>query len=241
MHSITANSEYSTRSISHVVLCYIVSSPLHHQHHDNYNRRDLQIADWSVTIESVSDQTLSFSTGAGGGSNPNTQVRVYDLCRSESATRTDVGSFYPTSTVSGIIADRARSTNIFNHPNDPDDGLSTISFKVVQGIAENTDIYTANNEDNTATIEFCAEVGLYDNAQLISFAEIKLAFTVDLVASISIPAMSDQDAGGKAMTSMEALADQEDDLFAPTSSGTGASRAASYIGVILVVSFHLLL
>jgi hypothetical protein len=198
-----------------------------------------------VTIESVSDQTFSFSTGAGGGSNPNTQVRVYDLCRSESATRTDVGSFYPTSTVSGIIADRTRSTNIFNQPeDDPDDGLSTISFKFVQGIAENTDIYTANNnDDNTATIDFCAEVGLYDDAQLINFAEIKLAFTVDLVASISIPAMSDQDAGGKAVTSMEALADQEDDLFAPTSSGTGAwcSRAASYIGVILVVSFHLLL
>jgi hypothetical protein len=198
-----------------------------------------------VTIESVSDQAFTFLTaGAGEGSNPNTQVRVYYLCRSQSATRTAVGSFYPTSTVTGIIADRSSTNNIFNHPDDdPDDGLSTISFTFVRGIAANTDIYTANNEDNTATIEFCAEVGLYNDAQLINFAEISLAFTINLVANVAIPAVSfidQQDAGGKAATSslMEELAVQDDDdLWAPRS----GSRTASYIGVILVASLHIII
>ena len=57
--------------------------------------RDLQIADWHVSLLTVSAQQFTFETGEGGGGSQNVKITVMDKCRMESATRTTVGDFYP--------------------------------------------------------------------------------------------------------------------------------------------------
>ena len=75
--------------------------------------RELQIADWHVTILTMADTGFTFETGAGGGTNPNIKVTVTDVCRLTSATRVNVGQLFPTSYVVGIDADGG---GIVNNP-----------------------------------------------------------------------------------------------------------------------------
>ncbi|CAB9518590.1 expressed unknown protein [Seminavis robusta] len=138
--------------------------------------RSLQIADWSVDIGTISSQSFSFSTGAGGGANPNIKVSISNLCRSESDTRTEVGEFFPASTVSGIEVD---SEAVRNNPG-PDNALS---FNFVEGIDSNDAIF-ADNGDGTAAVVFCALVGLYDQNEMVNFSEIKLTYSLDLMTSV---------------------------------------------------------
>jgi len=132
----------------------------------------------AVSVDSVNGQSFSFSTGPGGGSNPNIKVRIHDLCRSEAASRADVGYFYPIpSSVTGISVNDTAVTN--------DPGVSnTISYTFIEGINANTDIYT-DNLDDTATVEFCAEIGLYDNNTLVNFAEVKFAYGINLITTFA--------------------------------------------------------
>jgi hypothetical protein len=60
------------------------------------------------------------------------------------------------------------------------------TFVHVEGIEGNADIYT-DNQDNTATVEFCAaEIGLlYHSTALINFAEVKLTYDVNLTTSFT--------------------------------------------------------
>jgi hypothetical protein len=139
--------------------------------------RTLQVADWAASVDAVSGQSFSFSTGPGGGSNPNIKVHIHDLCRSEAASRSDVGYFYPSPTVTGISVN---NTDVVNDPG----SSNTITYTFEEGIEGNADIYT-DNEDNTATVEFCAEIGLYDNTTLINFAEVKLTYDVNLTTTFT--------------------------------------------------------
>jgi len=131
--------------------------------------RDLQIPDWSASIDTIDPQGLTFSTGAGSGNNANVVIKVYDICRTEGATRVDKGELYPASTVVGITAD---ATNAPGNSN-------AVSFTFTEGIAQDTDLYTAGT-GNDARVEFCAEVGLYDENTLINFAEVKLTYNINL-------------------------------------------------------------
>jgi hypothetical protein len=139
------------------------------------NTRGL-IADFSVHIASVSSNSLAFNTGTGGGANPNVKILVYDYCRTESSTRNVVGEMFPGSSVGGIKVDKSgvkASPGVGN----------VISFSFVEGIAENTDIYT-DNGDKTANVEFCVEIGLYDGTTMLNFKEAKLSFAIDLITNV---------------------------------------------------------
>ena len=138
--------------------------------------RELQIADWHVTIQTVNAQSFTFETGTGGGTNPNIKIGVSDLCRMEGATRVSVGTMFPTSSVTGIDA---VGTGVVNNPG----AGNSISWAFVEGINGNSDIYT-DNGDNTATVDFCVEVGLYEDTTLINYAEVKLTYEIDLVTNI---------------------------------------------------------
>jgi hypothetical protein len=67
----------------------------------------LLIADWSVSLGSVSSHSFAFDTGTGGGANPNIKVLVYDYCRKESSTRNVIGELFPGSSVDGIKVDKS--------------------------------------------------------------------------------------------------------------------------------------
>ena len=108
--------------------------------------------DLDVTITGVSGQTFSFDTGLGIGGTNNVEIYVFDKCRTEDGTRVPVGMFYPSSTVTGINVD---ALGVVNSPG----AGNTIAFDFVEGIAQNTDIYSYNGDD-TATLEFCAQVGV---------------------------------------------------------------------------------
>jgi len=137
--------------------------------------RDLQIADWHVTITTVNAQSLAFETGAGGGTTPNIKIKVSDMCRLQGATRADVGSLFPTSNVVGIDANGA---GIVNNPGTG----NSISWKFVEGINGNAAIFT-DDLDTTATVEFCIEVGLYEDVTLINYAEVLLTYDINLVTN----------------------------------------------------------
>jgi hypothetical protein len=156
--------------------------------------RDLQIADWHVTITAVTSQGLEFETGAGGGTNPNIKVAVSDLCRLEGATRTTTGNFYPTSNVLGIDADGAGIVGPGN--------ANSLDWVFVEGINGNADIYT-DNGDNTATVDFCIMVGLYEDTVLIDYAESKMTYNIDLTTNI--PTLT-----GYTVTQAEAFNDAAD-------------------------------
>ena len=139
--------------------------------------RELQIADWHVNIDSVSAQAITFETGLGGGTNPNIKVGVSDLCRMEAtaASRTSVGEFFPSSTVVGIDSD---FSGVVANP-----GIgNSISFAFVEGINGNTQIYSPE-ANNQASVNFCIEVGLYEDAVLINYAEVKMTYAIDLVTN----------------------------------------------------------
>jgi hypothetical protein len=108
-----------------------------------------------------------FSTGSESGAE--TKVEVFDQCRTESAWRNYLGEFYPSSTVAGISASGSGTS---------------VSFTFKEGTNENGNIYT-DNGGNTATVEFCAQVGLYYSGSLINFAEVKLTYNVDLVTTFA--------------------------------------------------------
>jgi len=137
----------------------------------------LQIADWSVSIGTVMGQELSFAVGSGGGTNPNVKVHVYDKCRMEGADGVLEGDFYRSSIVPGMTSVTTGVTGLGNTAN-------SIAFSFTEGIEQNTNIYT-DNGDNTATVKFCALVGLYDGTVLINFAEVKLTYDIDLVTSFT--------------------------------------------------------
>jgi hypothetical protein len=157
--------------------------------------RGLQIADWHVTILTMEDHGFTFETGAGGGGNANIKVTVTDVCRKDSATRVNVGQFYPTSNVVGIDADGG---GIVNNPG----AGNSLDWTFVEGINGNADIYT-DNMDQTATVEFCVMVGLYDVATLIDYAEVKVTYSIDLVTNI--PSLT-----GYSVTQAEAFTDAAD-------------------------------
>ena len=95
----------------------------------------------------------------------------------ESATRAFVGTFYPTSNVQGIDAD---GTGVANNPG----AGNSISLAFVEGINGNTGIYL-DNGDNTASVNFCVEVGLYEDTTLINYAEVKMTYLIDLTTNFA--------------------------------------------------------
>lgn len=138
-----------------------------------FPRVDLGAAtdEWRTHIDFVNDQSFGFGTGNEHGAEM--KVEIYDQCRMDSAQRQHLGEFYPSSSVHGIDADHS---SVINNPGEG----NSISFSFVEGISDNTNIYT-DNGDNTAKVEFCAQVGLYMGGDLINFAEVKLTYWVDLV------------------------------------------------------------
>jgi hypothetical protein len=147
-----------------------------------------------VTILTVQDLGFTFETGIGGGS-ANIKITVTDVCRLESATRVNVGNLYPLSNVVGIDADGA---GVINNPG----AGNSIDWAFVEGINGNADIYT-DNMDNTAKVEFCVMVGLYDATTLIDYAEVKLTYNINLVTNIP-------DLTGYTVTQAEAISDPAD-------------------------------
>lgn len=141
--------------------------------------RELGINDWDVAIDSVQDQGITITTDIGSGVGKNLKILVYPDCRLTSASRTLNGELYPTPSVTGIAVDSSAFTN---------GGLGmtskALTFTFVEGIDGNTAIYT-RNAGNSATVEFCVEVGMYDNSTLVNFAEALLTYNVDLTTSFS--------------------------------------------------------
>jgi hypothetical protein len=137
------------------------------------------IADWDVSFDSIEPQGFTFSTGGGAGTNPNVVIKVYDICRTEGAARVDKGQFYPSpGTVGGILVDSSGVVTPLATP------LNVVTFGFAEGIAQDVDLYTSTGT-NTATVEFCAEVGLYEDTVLINFAEVKLTYNIDLITAFT--------------------------------------------------------
>ena len=142
--------------------------------------RELGIEDWDVSIDSVQDQGITITTDTGSGVGKNLKILVYPDCRLTSDSRTLNGELYPNPSVTGIAVDSSAFTN---------GGLGMTSkpltFTFDEGIDGNTDIYSRTNGQNTATVEFCIEVGMYDNSTLVNFAEALLTYNVDLTTSFT--------------------------------------------------------
>ena len=138
------------------------------------------IPDWSVSVDSVAAQQITFSTGAGAGGAVSIKVAMTDKCRMEAdaATRVTVGQMYPSNAVSGIAV-----TSSVADPNAGPTVSNTVGFSFVEGINANSNIYT-DDGDQTATVEFCVMMGLYGGADLIDFAEVKMTYSIDLVTNI---------------------------------------------------------
>jgi hypothetical protein len=139
--------------------------------------RDLQIANWGVTVNEVTDQYFAFTTEAGGGTEAKVIVRVYNECRKDaSVNRTDVGYFFGGvgTAVAGIAATPDPISILAG-------AASSINITFVEGIAQNTLLYSESSAI-AATVKMCVEIGLYDNdeANLVNFAEIELEYTIDL-------------------------------------------------------------
>ena len=144
---------------------------------DNDRALQFDSGEWNVAINTVAGQGFTFTTGGGAGPGPNVVIKIYNMCRKEGADRLDKGNFYPTDTVTGINADISGVLT-------PLAGGNAVSFLFAEGIAEDTDLY-ATTGDGTATVEFCAEIGLYEQATLINFAEVKLTYDVNLLTSFA--------------------------------------------------------
>ena len=159
--------------------------------------RELQIADWHVNIETVGAQSISFETGLGAGTTPNIKVSVTDKCRMEAtaAERTSVGQFFPGDTVLGIDSDFG---GVVNNPG----AGNSISFTFVEGINGNLDIYSPA-ASNMADVNFCIEVGLYEDTVLINYAEVKMTYSINLVTNF--PTLT-----GYTVSQAEAFTDAKD-------------------------------
>jgi len=134
----------------------------------------LVVADWSVTISGVFGNSIDFSTG---DSEPGAyfQIELFDVCSIESPAHTSLGTLYPfASTVPGMTEDH---TGIVN---DPGAG-NKISYTFNNDI--NTTSFYTDNMDNTATVLFCARVGLYDSGTLNNWAEVMAEYTIDLTTN----------------------------------------------------------
>ena len=149
--------------------------------------RDLQaIADWHVTIDTVSPQGFTFNTGPGGGLNPNVKISVTDKCRMEAAAggRTSAGEFFPTPSVTGVNVD---NTLLVANPGAGTISENAVSFSFGEGISDNGVIYAPNVDPNIndAAVNMCVRVGLYDDTVLVDFAEVKLTYAINLETSFT--------------------------------------------------------
>jgi hypothetical protein len=143
-----------------------------------FDGRDLQIADWNVTITAITDQTVTFTTGAGAGTSPSIKINVFNKCRIEGTDGVDQGSLYGgVSPITGIVRDGTGDLT--------PGGSDSISFLFDEGIDGNAAIYTATPANNTATVRFCMLVGLYENDVMVNFAEAKLTYNIDLITNVA--------------------------------------------------------
>ncbi|CAB9525177.1 expressed unknown protein [Seminavis robusta] len=149
-------------------------------------------ANWEAHIDSVHGQSFDFTTGSEHGAE--LRVEAYDECRKDAGQRNWMGEFYPSTSMTGIRADTSR----VHGPG----GGNHISFTFTEGINENLNLYS-DNGDNTATVEFCAQVGLYHSGVLVNFSEVKLTYNVDLVTNFA-------SLTGYTVTGAEAYTDAED-------------------------------
>lgn len=138
--------------------------------------RQLAVPNFSVTVTDISDQSIGFDTGTGLPDS-SVMILVSDLCRAESAHRIEVGLLFPVSSVQGIQSD---VTKIINDPG-PN---NVLSFRFVEGIAQNPDIYSPNSDGTTATVSFCVEIALLIGTQAVNFGEVKLTYKVNLVTKV---------------------------------------------------------
>lgn len=139
-----------------------------------------QIGDWGVSFGAITGQSIAYTTEKGAGTNPNTKLLVTDLCRVETDTRVSEGEMYPGSSVEGISV----ATTDVADPDGTNAGGGTTTFTFVEGIDQNTDIYTDNGDD-TATVSFCVLAGIYDDTFLINFAEAKVTYQIDLTTNFA--------------------------------------------------------
>ena len=102
---------------------------------------------------------------------------VSDKCKMEAtaASRNLAGQFFPASTVVGIDSDFG---GVINNPG----AGNSLSFAFVEGINGNTLLYSAA-ANNMADVNFCIEVGLYENDVLINYAEVKMTYSINLVTN----------------------------------------------------------
>ena len=146
------------------------------------------VADWSVTIHGVYGSSIDFSTGNSVGADM--KVEIYDVCRVDSATRTLMGQLFPfASTVTGMIEDH---TGIVNNPGPG----NKIAYSFDSAI-NTTSIFTDLGDD-FGTVNFCAQVGLYDQSTLITLAEVKVQYTLDMrdLLSVTLNSQTITSAGG---------------------------------------------
>lgn len=137
------------------------------------------VTDWHVTIPAtVTGLSFDFDSGDGDDVNTYLEVNIFDKCQHlDTGTPTSVGQFYPSSTVTGITVD---ASGVVNDPGTGNDIAYSFDFP---GIDSNTDLYVDNGDD-TATVTFCAQVGLFNNNdEKESYAEIKLIYDIDLTTN----------------------------------------------------------
>ena len=118
------------------------------------------------------------------------KVEIFDVCRVDSATRTLMGQLFPfASTVTGMIEDH---TGIVNNPG-PGNKIGYSFDSAINTTSMFTDI-----GDDFGTVNFCAQVGLYDQSTLISLAEVKVQYTVDMrdLSSVTLNSQTITSAGG---------------------------------------------
>lgn len=90
--------------------------------------------------------------------------------------------------MTGIDVDDSGATNVPGQYND-------ITTEFVEGLSENSEIFTDNGDD-TATVQFCAQVGLFDGSSLVNYVELKETFRINLLTNASIlTAYTTTDAG----------------------------------------------
>lgn len=139
----------------------------------------ITMGNFDVTVTDVSGYSFSFDTGSGMPDASNTvEIYVFTKCRIEGRGQEPVGAFFPHSTVPGI---QAEVSGVAHAPG----AGTTISYKFVEGIEQNADVYTKHEETNTATLTFCVEIGLYTNGFLSNWEEIKVHYNVDLTTDIN--------------------------------------------------------
>ncbi|CAB9504689.1 expressed unknown protein [Seminavis robusta] len=134
--------------------------------------------DLDVTVTGVSAYSLSFDTGPGMPEATNTvEIQIFDKCRMQGQGQKDQGYWFPSSTVTGIEAEVSDVNNA------PGTG-NTITYRFVEGIEGNTDVYT-KLDSTTAILSFCVQVGLYINGYLANWEEVRVHYDIDLATDIN--------------------------------------------------------